>query len=155
MDKLTWCKKKAIQLTEPNTNLQEAYQQKADESLETIQTTKSRDWQLTAAYYAMYHGLYSLMMRIGVKSENHRCTIEIARKHLINQLTEQDISLIEHAYNTRIESQYHVNNKIKEEDYEEIIRKAPEIVVKCKKAIITEQETTNIRQKLSRKTQHN
>ncbi len=56
MDQIKWClkQKKGIELIEPNNNLREAYLIKAEEALETLRTTKSKDWKLITAYYAIY-----------------------------------------------------------------------------------------------------
>lgn len=40
---------------------------------------KETDWITTTAYYARYFALYALLMKIGVKSEIHDCTIAIAK----------------------------------------------------------------------------
>lgn len=50
MDKIKWCleQKKGLELVEPNSNLREAYVIKAEEALDKLRTSKSRDWQLTA-----------------------------------------------------------------------------------------------------------
>lgn len=66
MDQIKWClnQKKGIEIVEPNDNLREAHLIKGDEALQVSRTTDSRDWQLTSSYYAIYHGLYSLLMKI-------------------------------------------------------------------------------------------
>jgi uncharacterized protein (UPF0332 family) len=40
---------------------------------------KEIDWIATTAYYARYFALYALLMKIGIKSEIHDCSIAIAR----------------------------------------------------------------------------
>ncbi|MFH1590340.1 MAG: hypothetical protein ABIC95_00280 [archaeon] len=84
MDQINWClnQKKGIELVEPSDNLREAYLIKAEEALETVKTSKSRDWQLTTAYYTIYHGIYSLLMKLGIKCEIHLCTIEFTKRYL-------------------------------------------------------------------------
>lgn len=49
MDQIKWClnQKKGIELIEPSDNLRDAYLVKAEEALDTLRTSKSRDWQLT------------------------------------------------------------------------------------------------------------
>jgi uncharacterized protein (UPF0332 family) len=37
------------------------------------------DWILTTAYYARYFALYALLTKIGIKSEIHDCTINLAK----------------------------------------------------------------------------
>lgn len=51
MDQIKWCmqQKKGIELVEPSDNLSDAYLIKAEDALDTLKTSKSRDWQLTTA----------------------------------------------------------------------------------------------------------
>jgi len=106
MDQIKWClnQKKGIELVEPNDNLREAYLIKADEALETLRTSKIKDWQLITAYYAIYHSLYSLLMKIGVKCEIHSCTIEFAKRFLKKYFSAEDFELIDKAFSARIDS---------------------------------------------------
>lgn len=71
MDKLRWCMKKWLKITDPSTNLAEAYIMKAEEALLSIPINKVKDWKIATAYYTMYFSLYSLLAKIGIKSENH------------------------------------------------------------------------------------
>lgn len=82
MDQIKWClnQKKGIDLVEPSDNLRDAYLIKSEEALETLRLTKVRDWQLTTAYYIIYHAIYSLLMKIGIKCEIHSCTIEFYKE---------------------------------------------------------------------------
>ena len=45
MDQIKWCmqQKKGIELVEPSNNLRDAYLIKAEEALDTLRTSKSRD----------------------------------------------------------------------------------------------------------------
>ncbi|MEM3555962.1 MAG: hypothetical protein QXF56_04560 [Candidatus Micrarchaeia archaeon] len=67
MSKLKWClkTKNGIELTEPNSNLADAYIKKAEESLETMRLAKSRDWKISTAYYTIYFSVYAILMKIG------------------------------------------------------------------------------------------
>ena len=40
---------------------------KAEEALETMKTSKSRDWRLTTAYYAIYHGILPPLFRLPIE----------------------------------------------------------------------------------------
>ena len=86
MDQIKWClnQKKGIELVEPSDNLRDAYLVKAEDALDTLKTSKSRDWQLTTAYYTIYNSIYSLLMKIGIKCEIHSCTIEFTNAVLHN-----------------------------------------------------------------------
>lgn len=120
MDQIKWClsQRKGIELVEPSGNLREAYLLKADKTLEVLQATKIRDWQLTTAYYAMYHGLYSLLMKIGIKCEIHTCTIEFAKRFLKQHFTAEDFILLDKAFRARNDAQYYVNREVTNEDYQ-------------------------------------
>ncbi len=151
MDQIKWClnQKKGIELVKPNNNLKEAYLIKAEESLDTLRTSKSRDWQLTTAYYTIYNGIYSLLMKIGVKCEIHSCTIKFTKRFLKNHFSNEDLKLIDKAFSARIDSQYYVNRKVPNQNYELIINKTPTFLVKCKNIVLEQKEIENIRNQLS------
>lgn len=54
------------------------------------------DWVITTPYYARYFALYALLMKMGIKSEIHDCSIAIAQllaKHgILQQNLVSDIS---------------------------------------------------------------
>ena len=131
MDQMKWCltQKKGIELVEPSDNLRDAYIIKAEEALETLRTSKSRDWQLTTAYYTIYHGIYSLLMTIGVKCEIHSCTIEFTKRFLKEYFTSDDFELIDKAFSARIDSQYYVNRKVPDQNYDLIMKKTPLLLI--------------------------
>lgn len=89
MDQIKWClnQKKGIEIVEPSDNLRDAYLVKAEDALDTLKTSKSRDWQLTTAYYTIYNSIYSLLMKIGIKCEIHSCTIEFTKRYLKDHFT--------------------------------------------------------------------
>ena len=84
MDRIRWClrNKNGIELIETNENLREAYLKKAEEALESMSEVKNIDWKISTAYYSMYFSLYSVLMKAGIKSEIHSCTIEFMKKLL-------------------------------------------------------------------------
>ena len=152
MDKIRWClqKKKGIELVEPSDNLREGYLIKAEEALDTLRTSKSRDWRLTTAYYAIYYGMYSLLMKIGVKCEIHSCTIEFTKRFLKDHFSPEDFELIDKAFSARIDSQYYVNREVPDQNYDVIIRRVPSFLVKCKNAVLEQKETGRIREEISK-----
>jgi len=81
VDVIRWCKKKkkGIRLISPNENLADAYLFKAEDALETMNSITSPDWRISTAYYAMYYSVYAILMKSGIKSEIHSCTIECMR----------------------------------------------------------------------------
>src|SRR3972149_10697224 len=117
-DGLTWCfkQKRGIHITEPNINLTKAYLKKATSALNTMTATlqiNEADWIATTAYYARYFELYALLMKIGVKTEIHDCTINIAQL-LANHgiLRQKLVDEVAEAKQTRIDAQYYVATEI-------------------------------------------
>jgi len=151
MDQIKWCmqQKKGIELVEPSDNLREAYLIKAEDALDTLKTSKSRDWQLTTAYYTLYNGLYSLLMKIGIKCEIHSCTIEFTKRFLKDHFSSQDFELIDKAFSARIDSQYYVNRQVPDQNYDLIMKKTPAFLVKCKNIVIDQKEIIEIRARIS------
>jgi uncharacterized protein (UPF0332 family) len=102
-DFLKWCscQKDGIKLVEPSDNLYSSYMGLARESLDSMNANMNagiKRWALVAAYYARYHALYALMMRFGIKSEIHDCSLAIAR--LFPDFSTTLIKEIESAKNT-------------------------------------------------------
>ena len=150
MDQIKWClnQKKGIELVEPSDNLRDAYLVKAEEALDTLITSKSRDWQITTAYYTIYHGIYSLLMKMGVKCEIHSCTIEFTKRFLNDHFSSEDFLLINKAFSARIDSQYYVNREVPDKNYDLIMKKTPAFLVKCKNVIIEQTEIKKIREEV-------
>jgi len=152
MDKIEWClnKKDGISLVEPNRNLAEAYMRKAEDSLEAMRTNTIRDWKIATAYYAMYFSLYAVMMRIGVKCEIHSCTVEFARRFLKDHFDGKEIDFLGDSLKARIDAQYYVNRDVPDKQFDDMVRKAPEFLVRCKSVLLqlSEKEVGMIRRKL-------
>ena len=151
MDRLTWCfrKENGIKIVEPNENLRKAYLQKTKEAIETAQLAKSRDWKITCMYYSMYLSLYSILMKIGVKSTIHTCTIEFAKVFLKEYFLDEELALIEKGFVARIDSQYYTDKFISEEIYQMLLKQAPLIYAKASTVVITEDNINAIRRQLS------
>jgi uncharacterized protein (UPF0332 family) len=151
MDQMKWCvqQKKGIALVEPSDNLGDAYLTKAEDALEMLSLAKSRDWQFTTAYYTIYNGVYSLLMKIGIKCEIHSCTIEFTKRFLKSHFTTDDFELIDKAFSARIDSQYYVNRKVPEEIYDLIMERTPTFLVKCKNIVLEQKEIEEIRKKIA------
>ena len=126
MGKLEWCKnqKYGIRNVEPNSNLAYEYIKNAEESLEVfgkIKETQSNMWLATTKYYIEYFAFYAFLMKIGVKSEIHDCTIEIVRLLEQNKVLEEGVSsILENDKELRIENQYYLKNKSVNYDIEKL-----------------------------------
>jgi len=78
--KISWCfkLKDGLRIAEPNERLSQSYLEQAKFSL--LRAEKDLDdhdllWSTVVIYYAEYYALYSFLQRIGIKCENHTCSI--------------------------------------------------------------------------------
>ena len=138
MDKILWCasKKGGLSLIEPNLDLANAYIIKAEEALESMRVNIIKDWKISTAYYTIYFSLYALMMKIGVKCEIHSCTIEFTKRYFNDYFDESEFKFIEDSCTARVDSQYYIDRTVPDEQYNLMIQKTPEFLVKCKSILI-------------------
>ena len=138
MDKIKWCagKKEGLSLIEPNSDLAEAYTKKAEEALESMRINIIKDWKISTAYYTLYFSLYSVLTKIGIKCEIHSCTIAFTKRFLREFFSEEDFEFAEDALKARIDSQYYIDRTVPDEQYNKMIKNAPEFLVKCKSILI-------------------
>lgn len=112
---IDWCKKQGMKLIDPNDNLAEEYYKNAEETLRVtnlIKDSGSNMWLATQKYYTEYLAAYALLMKFGIKSEIHSCTIEVIKileKEKIIQLSLSKI--LEHDKELRIDNQYYLKNR--------------------------------------------
>ena len=127
-DKICWCKKqsKGIKLIEPKNHLSESYILEADETLENVFVTKGK-WKVITAYYACYSALYSILMKCGIKSEIHDCTIELM---IFFDFDDSDIVYLRKLKYERIQVQYYLKNLVLDD---ELLVK--EFIFKCKQIL--------------------
>ena len=103
-----------MKLLVPDDDLAEEYYKSSEETLmvgNLIKNSGSNMWLATQKYYAEYLAAYSLLMKIGIKSEIHSCTIEVIRimeelgiiKFKFSDILEQDKGL-------RTDNQYYLKN---------------------------------------------
>lgn len=154
MDKIKWCagKKEGLSLIEPNPDLASAYIKKAEEALESMRVNIIKDWKISTAYYTIYFSLYSVLMKLGVKCEIHSCTIEFVKRFLNEYFEEAELNFTEDSLKARVDSQYYIDRTVPDEQYNKMVRKAPEFLVKCKSVIIklNEKKVNEIRDKFQK-----
>jgi len=113
-----------IKLIEPNDNLAEEYYRNAEETLKMSRQTKdsaSNMWLATHKYYTEYFISYSLLMKLGIKSEIHSCTIEIIRFLEEQELISFKLSeTLESDKQLRIDNQYYLKNKPVNIDFQKL-----------------------------------
>jgi uncharacterized protein (UPF0332 family) len=151
MDKFLWCiKKNQLEIVLPNENLSKAYLMKAKDALIATSADISKEWKISAAYYSMYFSLYSILMRIGVKCENHSCTLAFIGHFLKNHFSDKDMDFLNASLKARIDAQYYVNRKVSDKQYEDMLKLAPQTLVKCKSIVeqLTEEDIGAIRSSL-------
>lgn len=112
---IDWCKKQGMKLIEPNDNLSEEYYKNAEETLRVtnlIKDSGSNMWLATQKYYTEYLAAYSLLMKIGIKSEIHSCTIEIVQLLENEKIINFEFSkILDEDKELRIDNQYYLKNK--------------------------------------------
>jgi len=155
-DKIQWClrQKKGIELVKPSENLVKVYVIKAENALKSMSANKgNREWEISSGYYAIYFALYALLMRIGVKSEIHSCTIEFMKVYLKDHFTQEETELLGTSYDARIDAQYYTGDKVNTQTQNKIIHMAPDFVVKCKSLLsqIKEDEINRIRDDIKKR----
>lgn len=121
---LNWCKiqKRGISLIERNENLSNSYLKEAYESFSAYLRNIGK-WKVITGYYACYNALYSILMKCGIKSEIHDCTIKLMS--LFN-FDKEEISFLEDLKSKRIDSQYY----LKEINFKEDM-KIKKFISKC------------------------
>lgn len=107
--KLGWCfrLKDGIKIVEPNERLSKSYLDQAKSSLLRAEKDLNDNdllWSTVAIYYAEYYALYSFLQRIGIKCENHACSILTVTL----LLGEEKTNIINQHKNKRIDAQYYI-----------------------------------------------
>lgn len=138
MNRINWCRKQkgGLSLVEPNLDLANAYLKKAEEALESMRVNIIKDWKISTAYYTVYFSLYAILMKIGVKCEIHSCTIEFMEQYLNDYFIYEEVLFVKHSLKARIDSQYYVDRSIPDKQYDEMLKKAPYFLIKCKDIIL-------------------
>ena len=148
---LKWCKNqdRGIKLTGPNENLAKEYFANAEETLDILKaiTGKSRMWLATTKYYCEYFTVYALLMKLGIKSEIHDCTIALCdfleRERLVPNGTHKRLN---DNKQLRIDNQYYLKNRPVEFDYGELVKFV--LSIKNIAETVTLQKENELREKL-------
>lgn len=125
---LKWCfgLKGGLRMREPNERLATAYMEQAKSSLlRAERDLRDGDllWATVAIYYAEYYALYALLQRIGVKCENHFCSI-LAVSALLG---EERTKIINAHKDKRIDAQYYIKVE-REEAVASMLQEAKQFV---------------------------
>lgn len=125
-EKIKWCgdQKRGIRLVEPNINLSNEYMDYADETLKILKLIngQSNMWLATTKYYFEYFVVYSLFMRLGIKSEIHECTIALCSFFEDQGILKGELSdTLEKDKKLRIDNQYYLKNLYVDVDYDTLL----------------------------------
>jgi len=149
MKKLEWCFKikDGIRIKKPSDEISNSYLELAKSSLKSAETILRQNllWTTVMVYYAEYYALYSFLTKIGVKCENHFCSILLV-KFLLG---EEKVKLVEEHRQKRIDAQYYLKVGQKKE-VENMLREAKFFVVEFEELVtnLNESEIEKFRQKI-------
>ena len=157
-DNLAWClrQKRGIRIIEPNSNLTKAYLKKSISALNTMTAAlkiNETDWILTTAYYARYFALYALLMKIGIKSEIHDCTVSLAtllsQKGILAPDLAEDLA---QSKDMRVDTQYYDIQQADHRVIQRNVQGARSFVLEVEKVIeeITAEQINDVRLHLTR-----
>jgi len=142
-DKLSWCcrQRRGIALTEPKPHLSEAYLREADETLANVLVTSGK-WKVIIAYYACYHALYAILVRCGIRSEIHECTLALMERF---PFTDEERVFLAKLKEDRIQTQYYLRERIVDEEA------MKRFVATCKRILdgLTSEEIEDVRFRLT------
>lgn len=122
--KLRWCfgLKDGLRIVEPNARLSASHLKEAQSSLARAEKNFHDGdflWATVVMYYAEYYALYSFLQSIGIKCENHFCSI-LAVSHLLGK---NKTEIIERHKDKRIDAQYYMKVD-KEEQVRSMLQEA-------------------------------
>ena len=148
--RLSWCsrQKNGTRLIEPNVNLASAYLKKSEEAMDAMHSVTSPDWKISAGYYSLYFSLYAILMKVGIKSENHTCACEVMKVLLADYFTPEECDLMEDARRARVETQYYVSRDLPDHFSAMLVKQVPRFHVKCKgiSNTLNERQIRNLRE---------
>ena len=150
---IDWCGKqpRGIKLVEPNENLAKEYIDIAEETLGILKTIigKSNVWLAATKYYFEYFTVYSLLMKLGIRSEIHECTIAVCdfleKEGLVPKGT---YKLLTYDKQLRIDNQYYVKNRPVLIEYDDLVDFF--LSVKNTSGSVTMKQKGDIREKLKK-----
>lgn len=131
-------------------SLAEAYIRNAEETLSVLRDIKDRSnmWLATTKYYCEYFAVYAFLMRLGLRSEIHECTIEAARflegEGLLPGGTAR---LLKKDKQLRMDNQYYLKNRKVRVDCEEL--RSFVLAVKDRVVQLTHQDISETRKTLT------
>jgi len=110
MKKINWCFKikNGLKFVEPSEIISKSYLEQSEKTLSKIKELIEEEdfvWASARIYYSAYYLILSFLYRVGVKSENHDCSIKLVEFLLNKKL---DLKLFKE---NRVDSQYYFKFK--------------------------------------------
>jgi uncharacterized protein (UPF0332 family) len=128
-------KEKKLELVEPSEEICQSYLEKSDNSLKSAKLLLANNLyenSVGMSYYAMYNSLTALLVKTGIKCENHSGSILILK--LI--FDKKDLfSIISDAKKERIDKQYYITeekDEITKEVAEQLLQHAEDFALNLK-----------------------
>ena len=149
MEKIKWCFriKDGIRIKKPSDEISNSYLELSKSSLKSAEIIirQSLLWATVMAYYAEYYALYSFLTKIGIKCENHFCSILLV-KFLLG---EEKVKVIEEHRQKRVSAQYYLKVG-QEKEVESILREAKFFVAEFERFVtnLNEDEIKEFRQRI-------
>ena len=115
-------KKEKLKLITPSEDVKDSYIEKVESNLISAKILLDNDRleeAVSLAYYGMYNSLLALLFKVGIKSENHTCSII-----LLKEVFAIDNFDILEAKKERIDKQYYTDFHIVKEEVEDAIKKS-------------------------------
>ena len=139
---------------EQSTEIAKGYINLAENSLGTMNRERKQNlvFSVSACYYSLYYSLYSIIAKIGIKSEIHACTIEFMKRFLSSYYTPAECKFMADSLQARVDTQYYINRDVKDQFVKEMISTTPKFLIKCKGIVanIKESEINEIRKQLQK-----
>ena len=84
MKKIRWCFKikKGLKIIEPSEVVSDSYIEQSEKALSKVKSLIDENdfvWANSRMYYSVYYAVMSFLYKIGIKSENHDCSIELVK----------------------------------------------------------------------------
>ena len=115
-EKLIWCLKikSGIRITNPSEEEMESYIKRTEEDINNIEKVPE-NWKPIVSYYSVYYALYGILRGIGIKSENHLCSILVFEEILrMCKSSDNIVKEVLKLKNKREEAQKRANDFIKD-----------------------------------------
>jgi uncharacterized protein (UPF0332 family) len=135
-----WCFKikDGAKLLRPSKIISDSYLYLAKNSLKRAESMLEEEdllWATVMIYYAEYYALYSFLARIGIKCENHFCSILITKlllgKEKVRRIEEDKEKRIDAQYYLRVSNKHKIRDMLKSAkifvaEFEDIVSKLDE-----------------------------